>query len=293
VLVKKKAGKLTVAGEGAVEKLAASAAGYAISEGAGKFTLGDGKIQLKDASLLLNNQKITAAGTITPADNDMKLNLDLAAAAFDPGALAAMPLRGAMAFQAKLEGTVANPVARGTFSIPAGSFGAIAFKNGRGNFVYQSGVLTLADARATAWDGALALQGDIVPATKRYNLTASGRGVDSELLTEKDIRGRADFDARLSGQGESDGKAEGNFRMGEGLFSGIPFQSMTGDFVKKGEQISFSNIVVNTAAGSFRAEGLTDGPVVRLKRLGEAPAPREAVEKAISDKLNPLKRIFR
>ena len=36
--------------------------------------------------------------------------------------------------------------------------------------------------QATAWDGALSLQGDIVPATQQYRLTANGRGMDSALL---------------------------------------------------------------------------------------------------------------
>ena len=102
-----------------------------------------------------------------------------------------------------------------------------------------------------------------MPATQQYRMTATGSGMDSALLTEKDIRGRVDFDAQLQGKGASGGYAEGNFRMGEGSFSGIPFLSMTGDFVKQGEQMSFQNVVVNTVGGSFRAEGFSEGSVVQ------------------------------
>jgi hypothetical protein len=61
VTVRQKAGKLSLSAEGTVEKLAATAAGYALSEGAGKVSMTDGKVSLKEASVLVNGQKVTAA----------------------------------------------------------------------------------------------------------------------------------------------------------------------------------------------------------------------------------------
>lgn len=293
VTVRKQAGKLSLTADGTVEKLAAAAAGYALSEGAGKVSMADGKVALKDASVLVNGQKLTAGGTVTMAEAGLALDFDLAAAAFDPAALGTMPLKGPIAFQAKVTGTPDSPRAKGSFTIAQGSFGEVAFANGRGNFAYAGGTLTLADTQATAWDGTLALQGDVVPATKVYRMTANGRNVDAALLSEKDIQGRTNFDARLSGQGESGGQATGSFQMGEGKFSGIPFLSMTGDFVKQGEKMSFQNIVVNTVAGSFRAEGTNVGSVVKLQQIGGGlPAnPVEAVTKSVTEKLeNDLKK---
>lgn len=287
VTVSQKAGKLSLTADGAVEKLAATVAGYALSEGAGKVSMTDGKVALKEAAVLVNGQKVTAGGTVTPADAGLALDLDLASAAFDPGAFGTTPLKGQLAFQAKVAGTTANPTTRGTFTINQGSFGAVAFTNGRGSFAYSGGTLTLTDTHANAWDGALAIQGNVVPATQQYNMTANGRGVDAGLLSEKDIRGRTDFDARLQGKGASGGYAEGSFKMGEGSFSGIPFLSMTGDFVKQGEQMNFRNVIVNTVGGSFSAEGLTEGAIVRLRRTSgdTVSTPREALEKAVTDKV--------
>ncbi len=287
VTVRKKAGKFSLAADGTVEKLAATAAGYALSEGAGKVSMADGKVALKDASVLVNGQKMTAGGTMTLTEAGLALDLDLAAAAFDPAALGTMPLQGAIAFQAKLTGSPDNPKARGTFTMARGSFGEVAFTDGRGNFSYAGGTLTLSDTQATAWDGTLFLQGDVVPATKAYRMTANGRNVDAAQLSDKDIHGRADFDARLSGQGSSGGQAVGSFRIGEGKFSGIPFLSMTGDFAKQGKKMSFQNIVVNTIGGSFRAEGTNVGSVVKLKRLGDGAVtnPVEAVKKSVTDKV--------
>jgi translocation and assembly module TamB len=288
VTVRKKAGKLSLAADGTVEKLAATVAGYALSEGAGKVSMADGKVALKDASVLVNGQKLTAGGTLTLAEAGLALDLDLAAAAFDPAALAAAPLKGAIAFQAKLTGTPDSPKARGTFTMAQGSFGDVAFANGRGNFTFAGGTLTLSDTQATAWDGTLSLAGDIVPATKVYRMMANGRNVDAAQLSEKDIHGRANFDARLNGQGSSGGQAAGSFTVGEGKFSGIPFLSMTGDFVKQGEKMTFQNVVVNTVGGSFRAEGSNVGSAVKLNQVGAGSVvtnPAEAVTKSVTDKV--------
>jgi hypothetical protein len=293
VTVRKKDGKFSLAADGTVEKLAATVEGYKLTEGAGKVSMADGKVALKDASVLVNGQKMTAGGTMTMAEAGLTLDVNVAATAFDMAALAATPLKGPLAFQAKLTGTPDRPRAKGSFTMAKGSFGEVAFTNGSGNFSYGGGTLTLSDTKATAWDGTLSVQGDIVPATKLYRMTANGRNMDAALLTEKDIQGRTNFDARLNGQGESDGQAVGSFAMGEGKFSGVPFLSMTGDFVKQGEKMNFSNIVVNTVAGSFRAAGTNVGSVVKLEKVGGAvPDPREAVQKQITDKINPIKKLF-
>jgi hypothetical protein len=293
VTVKQKDGRFSFAGEGTLEKAATTVAGYAVSEGSGKVTLADSTVTLKDGTALLNGQKLTAVGTLTSADGGFQLSLDLAANAFDAAALGTMPLKGTIAFQTKVEGTVDQPRANGSFSIPQGSFGTVAFANGRGDFTYAGGTLTLINTQAAAWDGALAVAGTVVPASQRYQMTASGSGMDAAALTEKDIKGRVSFDANLSGQGPSGGHAEGSFRMGEGSFQGIPFLSMTGDFAKQGEKMSFSNIIVNTVGGSFRAEGFGEGSVVRLQQLGPTSSPREIVDKAITNKVSDqLKKIF-
>lgn len=293
VTVKEQAGNFSLAGEGTLEKAVTTVAGYAVSEGNGKVVLEGGKLTLKDGSALLNGQKIAAAGTLTPGAEGFLLNLELASAAFDAAALGTMPLKGAIAFQTKVEGTIDKPRANGSFSIPQGSFGTVAFADGHGNFTYAGGTLTLANTQATAWDGALTVAGTVVPASQQYQMTASGSGMDAGLLTEKDIKGRVSFDANLSGQGPSGGYADGNFQMGEGSFQGIPFLSMTGDFIKQGEKMSLSNIIVNTVGGSFRAEGVGEGSLVRLKQLGPSVSPREALDKAITNKVtDQLKKLL-
>ena len=296
--VVQQANKLSLSGEGTVNKFAGSVAGYTLTEGAGKIKLIDGKLNLQETSLLLNNQKVTLDGAMSLAAPDYDLNLNAAAAGFDPAVLAGGSFAGPITFQANITGSAARPLTTGQFSIPRGALGSLSFTNASGGFVYTAGTLTLDGAKANAWDGTLFIAGNVLPTSQEYALTVNGRGVDSALLSDKDITGRVDFDARVTGQGTARQNADGSFRMGEGSFSGIPFLGMTGDFTKQGDQMNFYNIVVRTIGGSFSAAGLSEGSIVRLRKI-DVPItnPRELVNNAISNQINKaipdqLKKLF-
>lgn len=281
-------GKLTYSGSGTVEKLAANITGFALSEGNGKFDLTDAQVNLHEMTVLVNGQSVAIDGTISMAKPGFNIVLNASSAHFDLATLAGGSFQGPIAFNAIIEGPATTPLAKGQFSVPQGSFGDISFTNVTGNFSYNTGVLTLSNTRGNAWDGTLLVGGDIVPETRRYKLVIDGSGVDSALLTEKDIKGRVNFEAYISGQGTTGGNAEGSFNMGEGSFSGVPFNSLTGNFAKQGDKMSFSNITVHTLAGNFHAEGYSDGNIVRLKQIDTPVKPREILENAVTNQLKRL-----
>ena len=137
------------------------------------------------------------------------------------------------------------------------------------------------------------LNGTVWPSGPSFDLAVSGRGIDSTLLTDKDISGPVNFQAAVAGQGTANLAARGTFQMGEGKFYGVPFLSMDGEFTKQGEQTNFTNVTVYTAGGSFSATGFTEGSVVRLQKREfklEDPVERvkENVHKALADKLKTL-----
>ncbi len=288
ITASQQAGKLSFSGNGSVEKLAATIAGFDLSEGSGKFDLTDAQIGLHEMSVLVNGQNVAVDGTISMAKTGFYVVLNASSGHFDPAAIAGDSFQGPIAFDAKIEGPAITPLAKGQFSIPQGSFGAVSFSNVDGSFSYNAGVLTLSNTHGNAWDGTLFASGEIIPATRRYKMTIDGSGVDSALLTEKDIKGRVNFAAYISGQGTTGGNAEGSFNMGEGSFSGVPFSSMNGNFVKQGDKMSFSNITVHTLAGTFHADGYSDGNVVRLRQLDAPVNPRDILEKALTDQLKRL-----
>lgn len=286
--ISQQAGKLSFSGNGTFEKLAANIAGFGLTEGAGKFDLTDAQIGLHEMSVLVNGQTVAADGTISMAKTGFYVVLNASSPHFDPAAIAGDSFQGPIAFSARIEGPAITPLAKGQFSIPQGSFGAVAFTNVSGDFSYNAGVLTLSNTRGNAWDGTLQVAGDVVPETKRYKMNVDGSGVDSALLTDKDIKGRVNFAAYITGQGTTGGNADGSFNMGEGSFSGIPFTSMAGNFAKQGDKVSFSNITVHTLAGTFHAEGFSDGNIVRLKQIDTPVPPRQILENAITDQLKKL-----
>lgn len=282
--VTRQAGEFTVTGEGAASGLTGTAAGYNVTEGSGKFKLHDNYVALQNVSLRLNGEKMSLAGTV--AVDGSSLNLDVAAEGFNPSVFAGPSFRGLAAFQARIKGTPSSPQAQGWFSIPEGKFGSLTFLAATGDFYYTEGVVTLYDTRAAMWDGTIFLGGKVVPLSQKYSLTVAGSGVDSALLSDKDIRGRTDFDAEVSGQGQ-DIAATGSFRMGQGSFYGVPFLAMTGNFAKHGEKVDFTNVVVTTLAGSFEATGFTEGLVIKLRK-SEAPAgnPVENVKETVNKTIN-------
>jgi hypothetical protein len=263
--VAKQTGGYTFGGEGTISDMAATAAGYNISQGLGKFKFENNSLTIQSASLQLNGQTLSVDGAVTISDN-IALNLNIAATAFDLSVLAGPSFQGPITFQANIQGTPSTPQAQGQFSIPHGAVGALTFSAASGNFTYSGGSLTLNNTQATTWDGTLFVNGTVLPVSQQYNLAVTGSGIDSALLTDKDIHGRVGFNAAVSGQGSSGMAASGSFSMGEGEFCGVPFISMTGDFTKQGEQMNFSNIVVRTIAGAFAASGFSEGSVIKLQK---------------------------
>ena len=290
--ISKKAGAYTIAGEGIVSGFEGTAAGFDISQGSGTFTFNDAKAVLTNTSFRYKGQLISAEGNVA-LGNNMEVDCYVTAAGFDPSVLAGPSLQGIVSFQAKVQGSVLQPQASGRFSIPEGAFSTLRFSAAEGAFTYAGGTLTLHDTYAAIWGGSAMLNGTVWPSGPSFDIAVSGRGIDSTLLTDKDISGPVNFQAAVAGQGTTSVAASGTFQMGEGKFYGVPFLSMEGEFTKQGEQTNFTNVTVYTAGGSFSATGFTEGSVVRLQKREfklEDPVERikENVHKALADKLKIL-----
>ena len=225
VTLVQQANKLSISGEGSFEKVAATISGFTLGDGTGKFRLADGKIDLQKTSLLVNGQGVVLDGFLSIDGADLGLNLNAVSTAFAPETLTSgSALRGSIAFQSKVEGTAAKPTTTGTFSMAQGTFNTTTFTNANGNFSYNAGKLVISDAHANAWDGTLTIAGEVLPATEQYNLTIQGTGVDSSLLTDKDIHGRIGFNSQLSGQGINNAEQPAVSKWAMAAFLLFPFR---------------------------------------------------------------------
>ena len=174
-------------------------------------------------------------------------------------------LKGLIAFQATVTGTPEKNQARGNFQIGSGALGELAFAAASGGFSYVEGVLTLSGARAQCLGGSLSLTGTVIPKTMEYRQQVNGSNIDAAQLTDRDVQGRADFSATISGVGDWDkANGDGNFKMNSGSVKGISFNGLTGNFSKRGKQTEFTNLKFNMLGGLASGTGSTEGEYIRL-----------------------------
>jgi hypothetical protein len=181
-----------------------------------------------------------------------------------------IPLKGLVTSTFVLAGTTDKPTATGSFRIPSGTLGGTSFSEAVGDFSLAGGTLSLVGTRMNAVGGSIATNGSLALDTLRYSNTLSGQNIDISQLTEKDIHGRLQFMADVQGQGPWEGaRADGSFSMGTGSVSGISFDSLTGNFSKRGSYTRYYNLKATIAGQTVRlgdAENLNE-----LKSLFKAP----------------------
>ena len=241
---------------------------YDISNATGSFRKQGNRLDLSNVGVTLSGQRLSVGGSVTLATGggSPQLNLTISsgglnANVFNPNSA----LKGSIAFQATVTGTPQKNQARGNFQIGSGALGELAFSAASGGFSYIDGVLTLSGGRAQCLGGSLALSGTVVPKTMEYRQQVNGTNIDAAQLTDKDVQGRADFVATISGVGDWDkANGDGNFKMNSGSVKGISFNGLTGNFSKRGRQTEFTNLKFNMLGGLASGTGATEGEYVRL-----------------------------
>ena len=241
---------------------------YDISNATGSFRKQGNRLDLSNVGVTLSGQRLSVGGSVTLATGggSPQLNLTISsgglnANVFNPNSA----LKGSIAFQATVTGTPQKNQARGNFQIGSGALGELAFSAASGGFSYIDGVLTLSGGRAQCLGGSITLAGTVVPKTMDYRQQVNGANIDAAQLTDKDVQGRADFAATISGIGDWDkANGDGNFKMNSGSVKGISFNGLTGNFSKRGRQTEFTNLKFNMLGGLASGTGATEGEYIRL-----------------------------
>ena len=241
---------------------------YDISNATGSFRKQGNRLDLSNVGVTLSGQRLSVGGSVTLATGggSPQLNLTISsgglnANVFNPNSA----LKGSIAFQATVTGTPQKNQARGNFQIGSGALGELAFSAASGGFSYIDGVLTLSGGRAQCLGGSITLAGTVVPKTMEYRQQVNGANIDAAQLTDKDVQGRADFAATISGIGDWDkANGDGNFKMNSGSVKGISFNGLTGNFSKRGRQTEFTNLKFNMLGGLASGTGATEGEYIRL-----------------------------
>lgn len=257
-----------------------------------RFEKQEGAFQFLDGQALYQGQSVTAVGRVLTA-TDGTGTLDFAAQmpAGDPTVLLpSLRTGGSLAVQATITGSVLSPVMAGSFALGSIQFGDMTVSGVSGAFSYTQQVLKLLSAQGTTIGGTVAAGGDIYPEKERFSLSISGSGIDSSRLTEKDVKGPLSLVGTANGEASS-AVVQGRFSIDNGTAYGIPFETLSGSFVKRGlASAEVGDLAIKTGLGTFYPDQLSQSVMQELQAR-KLPVTQEQVKEALSAAL--LKQFFR
>lgn len=286
---------------------AAQTEGIKIATLNGSFNANQDEVVFTDITGTLNEQPVQVNGKVIIKDDPYKLDLHVQSTSFKLSALSpGMSINDPFAFNADITGTPEKPKAKGNFSAAAINTDQMQIVNASGKFSYDDGVVKLDDTSGGVYGGSVSANGNMKLADQSFAFNLRGNGINSTAMTDTNIRGPLSFSAYATGAGDPGAAAvDGNFVIGKGDFNGIPFNSLTGNFSKRGSIMSFSNVVVNTFAGSIATKATiqSDGKVriesIDVSKISEEQA-KESVKEKVKDEIekgkdkisDALKKIF-
>ena len=277
--------------------------GVTASDFKGDFSGTQDKIVLSKTSGNVNGQPISVEGDIDISKEPYKPMLHVKSDGFKPGAIIPdFEMIESIAFNSTIEGTVEKPKFVGSFSTDLIKTEQLNLTNVQGNFVCDDGIALLDNVSGNMYGGSIKANGNIKLKDKGFTFNVNGSGIDSRSMTDTNLNGPLGFNAIIIGAGTTAGiNATGDFIIRNGDFNGIPFKSLEGYFQKRGGVMTFSDVVLNTLAGSVKttASVSTNGKIV-FKDIDASQISKKTLEENIksevqkeADKINKaLKKIF-
>lgn len=261
-----------------------------VREGKGKFSGNEQSLEFQDLSLFIAGQQAQGQGKIF-LENDLgAVDFTLSLPDVDPVALTtAIVAQRPLALQIHIDGPLAEPVVSGSFTLPHMTVSDMSVSTVTGKFRHTTGRLALQQVQGKAHSGNLFIAGDLLIDSGRYELDVSGQGMNSSQLTDKDVQGPLDFTGHVTGQGDT-AVTRGDFIIHGGKAYGLSFQTLTGQFIKRGTATDISDIAINTSLGTFYPEKLSREALEQMEHR-QLPTSREALKKVVTDKV--LERLLR
>ncbi|KYZ77990.1 hypothetical protein AXX12_00135 [Anaerosporomusa subterranea] len=261
-----------------------------IRDGQGKFSADENGLHFRDLALMISGQRTEGKGSILLKDNKQSLDFALTLPDVDPAAFfTGLAVQRPLFVTVNITGPLIKPLISGSFKIPQVTISDMSVSEISGNMRYDEGRLSLQQVHGAAYQGQLSVAGEVLTANESYELAASGSGMNSSALTDKDVQGPLDFTGHVSGKGET-AVTQGDFVIRNGKAYGVSFQTLTGSFIKRGGTTEISNITIHTALGTFYPEQLSRDALEKLSQHN-IPTSKEDVKKAVTDAL--VKKIFR
>lgn len=256
-----------------------------ITDGKGLFSGNQDGIKLSETSFIISGQQTSGQGTLSWPKGVARIDAVFSVPDLDLNAfMSGLKVQRPIACQLKVTGALTAPEISGSFSIPQAIFSNMQVDGIVGNFQYFESRMLLKDVRGSVYQGKVGAEGPVRLNDESYELDASGVGLDSSRLTDKDVKGPLDFSGRVSGKGET-AVTRGTFSIRDGKAYGIPFLKMTGSFVRRGEATELSNIAMETVGGTIYPEQLSKEVLERLNPLEKPAFNTESVKEEAKKRL--------
>lgn len=256
-----------------------------VTGGQGQFNGNQDGIKLSDMSFIISGQKTSGQGILTWPKGVVGIDAVFSVPDLDPSAfMLGLAVQRPISCQLKVIGPLTEPGISGSFSIPQATFSSMPIDRIVGNFQYVGTRLLLKDVRGAAFQGTVAAEGAVLVNDESYELDASGQGLDSSQLTDKDVQGPLGFSGHVSGKGEA-AVTQGTFLIRDGKTYGIPFLRMTGNFIRHGAITELSNIAIETIGGTIYPEQLSQEVLERLNPLERPEFNTERIKEEAEKRL--------
>ncbi|MBP2641791.1 MAG: hypothetical protein H6Q66_2742 [Firmicutes bacterium] len=252
-----------------------------VTDGQGHFSGNQEEIQLQNMNFVISGQQTAGQGTLSWPQGVASIDAVLSVPDVDPGAfMSGLTVQRPVACRLRIVGPLSEPDISGSFSVPQATFSNMPVDRIVGNFRYVDTRLLLQEVSASVYQGTVGAAGEVQTSNESYEIDASGQGIDSSRLTDKDVQGPLDFNGHVSGKGEV-AVTQGTFLIRDGKAYGIPFLKMTGHFVRRGAETEISGIAMETAAGTIYPEQLSREVLERLNPLKQPVFDEENIKKDV------------
>ena len=256
-----------------------------ITDGQGQFSGNQDGIKLQKMSFKISEQQTSGQGTLTWPQGVVSVDAALDVPDFDLSAfMSGLTVQRPIECQIRVVGPLSEPAISGTFSIPQATFSNMPIDRIVGKFQYKGTHMLLKDVHGFVYQGTVGAEGDVEVNDESYELDASGQGLDSSRLTDKDVQGPLSFNGHVSGKGEA-AVTEGTFLIRDGKAYGIPFLKMTGHFVRRGAVTEISNIAMETIGGTIYPEQLSKEVLERLNPLEKPTLNTDSIKNEAEKRL--------
>lgn len=222
----------------------------------------------------LEGQPLVLKGTTTLDVTEPVLDMQISSTGFAvQKVLDTFPVDGMLAFKAHIGGKLSDPFIKADFSLPEGSVEGYTIYKLAGSAQYAGQQVSIAELTGETLGGQFRLSGLVDTKQENYMLHINADGIDLTLLPEMAQTALsgcagADLDVYGTGTNFAELRLSGSVRVADGAFGGLPYRSLTAQFVHAGAETTLDYALVDLPQGRLSASGVITGDAICLEFSG-------------------------